>query len=61
MDIHQNTFLGNVRAVVIRAVPSQGANIHYNWFAEPSKETVISRANTRVSRNVYGPDRKLEH
>ena len=60
MHIHHNTFLGSARAVVIRGVPCQGAQIHHNCFAKPPKETVVSGGNTRVYRNVYGPDRRLE-
>jgi hypothetical protein len=60
MEIHHNTFQGKHRAVVIRGVPSQGANIHHNWFAAPAKETVFTGGNTRIYRNVYGPDRKPE-
>jgi len=61
MEIHHNTFTkSGHRAVVIRGVPSQGANIHHNWFADPTSKTVISRGNTRVWRNVYGPDKTLE-
>ena len=61
IEIHHNTFQGTQqRAVVIRGVPSQGADIHHNWFAKPVKETVVSPGNTRTHRNVYGPDKKLE-
>ena len=60
MNVHHNTFQGDQRAVVIRGVPSQGAEIHHNWFAKPAKDTVASGGNTRVYRNQTGPDRKLE-
>jgi hypothetical protein len=60
MEIHHNTFLGKQKAVGIRGVPSQGANIHHNWFAMPVKQTVFTGGNTRIYRNVYGPDKKLE-
>ncbi len=60
IHIHHNTFRGKHRPVVIRGVPSQGADIHHNWFNMPAKEAVRSGGNTRVYRNVYGPDRKLE-
>ena len=60
MEVHHNTFQGTHRAVVIRGVPSQGAKIHHNWFAKPPKETVVSGGNTRVYRNIYGPDKTLE-
>ena len=60
MDIHHNTFLGEVRAVVIRGVPSQRAEVHHNWFAAPTKQTVLSRGNTQAYRNLCGPEKRLE-
>jgi hypothetical protein len=60
MHIHHNTFQGRQRHVVIRGIPSQGADIHHNWFTGPGRRKVRSRGNTRVYRNVYGPDRILE-
>ena len=58
--IHHNTFLDTKRrAVVIRGVPSQGAEIHHNWFAQPPPDTVTSRGNTKVYRNVHGPNKEL--
>ena len=60
MSVHHNTFLGEQHAVVIRGVPSQGVDIHHNWFAQPAQETVISGGNTRVSRNLCGPEKRLE-
>jgi hypothetical protein len=41
-------------------VPCQGAEIHHNWFARPVSETIITGGNTRVYRNVYGPEKVLE-
>ena len=60
MHIHHNTFQGRQRHVVIRGVPSQGAEIHHNWFAGPVEKKVISSGNTKVYRNVFGPDKTLE-
>lgn len=60
MHVHHNTFVGRKRHVVIRGVPCQGAKVHHNWFAGPSKRMVISRGNTKVYRNVCGPDKTLE-
>ncbi len=60
MHVHHNTFQGRQRHVVIRGVPSQGAEVHHNWFAGPAEKKVVSSGNTRVYRNVYGPDKKLE-
>jgi hypothetical protein len=60
IHIHHNTFQGNQRHVVIRGVPCRGAEVHHNWLAGPAKDKVISGGNTKVYRNVYGPDKKLE-
>ncbi len=57
MHIHHNTFQNPNRAAAIRGVPSQGAEIHHNWFAKPPDETVYSLGNTRVYDNVHGPDK----
>jgi len=56
MDIHHNTFQGTQRAVGIRGTPSQGAEIHHNWFTQAPAEGVTSAGNTRVFSNVHGPD-----
>jgi len=60
MHVHHNTFQGRQRHVVIRGVPCQGAEVHHNWFAGPAAKKVVSGGNTRVYRNVYGPDKTLE-
>jgi len=60
IHVHHNTFQGRQRHVVIRGVPSQGAEVHHNWFAGPAEKKVVSSGNTRVYRNVYGPDKELE-
>ena len=60
MDIHHNTFQGPQREVGIRGTPSQGAEIHHNWFTNPPDKAVYSVGNTRVYRNVYGPEKKLQ-
>ena len=60
MHIHHNTFQGEHRHVVIRGVPCQGAEVHHNWFAKPAEQSVVSGGNTRVYRNVYGPEKTLE-
>ncbi|MEW6356672.1 MAG: right-handed parallel beta-helix repeat-containing protein [Planctomycetota bacterium] len=60
MHVHHNTFQGKQRHVVIRGVPCQGAEVHHNWFSEPAEKKVVSGGNTKVYRNVYGPDKKLE-
>jgi WD40 repeat protein len=61
MSIHHNTFAdAERRAVVIRGVPSQGADIHHNWFAHPAPtDTVSSDGNTTVHHNACGPEKKL--
>jgi len=60
MKVHHNTFMSPHRHVAIRGVPSYGAEIHHNWFRGPSAKQVSSGGNTRVYRNVYGPDKVLE-
>lgn len=62
LHIHHNTFLdAKHRAVVIRGVPTQGADIHHNRFAQPTaKEAVSSGGNTQVHHNLCGPDGTLE-
>ena len=60
MEVHHNTFNGEHRSVVIRGVPSQGAEVHHNWFAMPAEQAVISSGNTRVHRNMHGPDKALQ-
>jgi hypothetical protein len=55
MIVHHNTFMGPRRAIGIRGTPSQGAEIHNNWFSQPPQETNVSTGNTRVYNNVYGP------
>lgn len=60
IHIHHNTFQSEQRAVGLRGAPSQGAEIHHNWFTKPAAQTVLSRGNARVWKNVYGPDRTLD-
>lgn len=60
ISIHHNTFQGTQRHVGIRGVPSVGAEIHHNWFMNPADKSVSTGGNTRVYRNVYGPERTLE-
>ena len=60
MHVHHNTFVGKHRHVAIRGVPSDGAEIHHNWFANPAEKSVSTGGNTKVYRNVYGPDKTLE-
>lgn len=60
MHIHHNTFQGRQRHIVIRGVPSAGAEVHHNWFAGPAGKKVVSSGNTKVYRNVHGPDKTLE-
>ncbi|MBT4815756.1 MAG: hypothetical protein HON70_08665, partial [Lentisphaerae bacterium] len=60
MHIHHNTFQGRHRHVVIRGVPSAGAQVHHNWFSGPAAKRTRTGGNTKVYQNVYGPDKKLE-
>ncbi len=60
--IHHNSFMdAKRRPVVIRGVPSQGAEVHHNWFAQgAAKDAVTSGGNTRVYRNACGPTKAVE-
>ena len=58
--IHHNTFQGRHRHVVIRGTPSQGAEIHHNWFTRPPSKQIRTGGNTKVYRNVFGPNQTLE-
>jgi len=55
MSIHHNTFQGTQREVGIRGTPSQGAEIHHNWFMNEPEKAVYSVGNTRAYSNVWGP------
>ncbi len=57
MHIHHNTFLSTHVNVGIRGTPSDGADIHNNWFSRPLADSVRSSGNTRVFGNIWGPDR----
>lgn len=57
MHIHHNTFQGAQRAVGIRGTPSQGAEVHHNWFFKAAEETTYSVGNCRVYDNVSGPEK----
>jgi hypothetical protein len=57
MHIHHNTFLSTNRHVGIRGKPSQGAEVHNNWFARSAEESVYATGNTRVYKNIIGPDK----
>ncbi len=60
MHIHHNTFQSSHRHVGIRGVPSDRAEIHHNWFANPVAKSVSTGGNTKIYRNVHGPDKILE-
>lgn len=69
IKVHHNTCRGKwkdanyVPAVGIRGVPTQGGEIHHNWFlnAVPEKSLFKEPGDTvRVYRNQYGPDRTIE-
>ncbi len=57
MHVHHNTFLSPLTHVGIRGTPSDGAEIHDNWFARSAEDSVRSTGNTRAYNNVWGPDR----
>jgi len=58
IHIHHNTFQdAKRRHIAIRGTPSDGADIHNNWFARAAEQAVQSTGNTRVFGNVSGPDK----
>jgi hypothetical protein len=59
MHVHHNTFRGRQRHVVIRGVPSQGAEIHHNWFSGPPDKKVVSGGNTAVHDNAFGSEKTV--
>jgi hypothetical protein len=75
IKIHHNTCKGKwkgsdgsakgkcVPAVGIRGVPSQGGEIHHNWFCSPNVEQALFKdpnPNVKVYRNQYGPERTVK-
>ncbi len=63
MHVHHNTFLGTVRPVAVRGVPSQGAWIHNNWFHLPEPGQRVVRpwpvggdTNVHLYNNAYGEE-----
>lgn len=56
LAIHHNTFLSDYVAVNIRGVPEESAEIHHNWFMNPTagEATVVSDGRTMVRDNLYG-------
>lgn len=60
LHIHHNTFRDPRRHIAIRGVPSEGAEIHHNWFATEPGDAVSTGGNTRVYRNAYGPEKTIE-
>lgn len=65
VKIHHNTVRAtSVRAVVIRGVPRESAEIHHNWFLQADEKSAVRQTNAtgnmNVYRNQYGPDRVLK-
>lgn len=55
IKIHHNTFRSPSRAIVIRGVPQEGAEIYNNWFyQEPEAMSVRSAGKTQITNNAYG-------
>jgi hypothetical protein len=52
--IHHNTFRGPAPAVWLRGVPTEGNEIHGNWFSSQTRDTLRTGEKTRVSDNAYG-------
>jgi len=56
ISIHHNTFRPAIRAIKIRGLPQESADVHHNWFGAPAPgpRTVSSPGRTRVHDNAYG-------
>ena len=56
IKIHHNTFRPAIRAVKIRGLPTEGAEVHHNWFRAPAPgpAAVDSPGRTKVYDNAYG-------
>lgn len=66
MHVHHNTFLGTVRPVAVRGVPSQGTWIHNNWFHLPEPGGRVVRpwpvggdTNVHLYNNAYGEEQPV--
>lgn len=66
MHVHHNTFLGTVRPVAVRGVPSQGTWIHSNWFHLPEPGERVVRpwpvggdTNVHLYNNAYGEEQPV--
>ena len=64
MQIHHNTFKAtHVSSIIIRGLPSVGAEVHHNWFFVSDPEVAIGQAhvqgNLRIYRNLFGRNRTL--
>jgi len=64
MKVHHNTFRAPIRAIAIRGVPQEQADIHHNWFfqEQPGSLAIMpwpTGGETRVSLhdNAYGAQR----
>ena len=55
MEIYNNTFLGPLRAVVIRGVPQDKCDVHHNWMPTHKDATAAVRAEekTYTTNNLY--------
>ena len=61
LKIHHNTFRGPMRAIAIRGVPQESAEIHHNWFYRKTRDSGIvspwptgGDTHVRLFNNVYG-------
>ena len=59
IKVHHNTFRARKRAVVIRGLPQEGADVSRNWFCRhgSEEEAVATRGNTRIHNNACGRTR----
>ncbi|MFC1719128.1 hypothetical protein ACFL6S_36080 [Candidatus Poribacteria bacterium] len=55
LKIHHNTSRSSSRAIVIRGIPEEGAEIYNNWFYQkPEATSIRSVGKTLITNNAYG-------
>lgn len=58
LSIHHNTFRALRGAVTIRGRPQDQAEIHHNWFSQPTLgQAVTTQGKAMIHDNVFGLDR----
>jgi len=59
--IHHNTFRATTQAVLIDGVPTEGAEIHHNWFNHEGQDATSVAGKARVFDNAYGAKKPKLH